>query len=152
MIQVQIASQLTASGVDGIRWVLVEVPDSPAAVPTVPAALPAAGPGPVAAGVAAAAVAEVQARPAVPLALLKLAVLGLSAGLALWFAQAWFGPVTASAWSAAQPAQPSQRATPPPAARPMPAAPSADAQQMPAAPPLPASAPVAAPLLIAALN
>ena len=124
MIQVQIASQVTAGGMDGIRWVLVDLPDGPAAVPTEPAALPAAAPVPVASTVA-----EVQARPAVSLALLKLAVLGLSAGLALWFAQASYGPVTAPAWSSAERAQPMQRTTtpPPPAAQPMPAAPSPSA-------------------------
>ena len=138
MIQVQIASQLTATGVDGIRWVLVDVADDVAASPPAPGCLPGAA----AAAAAAAAPSALPVRPAVPLALLKLAVLGLSAGLALWFAQASFGPVTAPAWSATGQAQPILRTTPPP--------PPAATQPKPAEPPSPASA--AASLLTAELR
>lgn len=131
MIQVQIASQLTATGVDGIRWVLVDVDKEAAASPPAPGDMPAAAAAPA-----------VPARPAVPLVLLKLAVLGLSAGLALWFAQASFGPVTAPTWSATGRAPPILRTTPPP--------PPAATQLKPAVPSSPASA--AASLLTAELR
>jgi len=141
MIQVQIASQVTAGGVGGIRWVLVDADDDAAAAPTAPGALPAASTG-AAVGTAATAPQHVPTRPAVPLALLKLAVLGLSAGLAMWFAQASFGPMTAPAWSATERAQPILRITPPP--------PPAATQPVPAEPSSPASA--AASLLTAELR
>ena len=134
MIQVQIASQLTATGVDGIRWVLVDVDKEAAASPPAPGDMPAAAAPP--------APPALPARPAVPLVLLKLAVLGLSAGLALWFAQASFGPVTAPTWSATGRAPPILRTTPPP--------PPAATQLKPAVPSSPASA--AASLLTAELR
>lgn len=143
MIQVQIASQVTTGGVDGIRWVLVDEDEAAPASPTAPRVLPV-----TAAGQASAAPPDAQARPVVPLAVLKLAVLGLCAGLALWFAQASFGPVTAPAFSAAERAPPILRTTPPspPAAtQPLPVEPS-----LPAEPSPPASA--AASLLTAELR
>jgi hypothetical protein len=95
MIQVQIASQLTADGVDGIRWVLVEDAD-PAGVPAPPAAtLVAAAPSAVGEGAA-------QRQPrALSLALLKLLVMGVGLGLALWVAQATLGPARLPWWEPA---------------------------------------------------
>lgn len=93
MIQVQIASQVTANGVDGIRWVLVEAAnaaDTPAAAP---AAVLAASQ-----GVAVGAEAGHRPPPALSLALLKLLVMGLGVGLALWLAHTTLGPARLPWW------------------------------------------------------
>lgn len=90
MIHVQIASRLTLSGVDGIRWVLVDDSDAPP---------PDAAPVPVA--VAAAdhpAPAEVAARGRTSLALMKSLVMGAGFGAAVWMAQTNFGPPTVRWW------------------------------------------------------
>jgi hypothetical protein len=95
MIQVQIASQLNLSGVDGIRWVLVESADDgpPPAVP--PAAVLAAAQSP--------GLTTESHRPprALSLALLKFLVMGLGVGAALWVAQATLGPARLPGWGPA---------------------------------------------------
>lgn len=100
MIQVQIASQLTRHGVDGIRWVLVEAADNTHLTAAPPAAVLAGLPS---TGAAAAAVASTAHRPprALSLALLKLLVTGLGVGAALWMAQATFGPPHLPWWAPA---------------------------------------------------
>lgn len=96
MIQVQIASQLTADGVDGIRWVLVEAIDSARLSVAPPAAVLAAAPA-----------AEVAAAPlhrpprTLSLALLKLLIMGLGVGTALGLAQATLGPARLPWWGPA---------------------------------------------------
>lgn len=105
MIQVQIASQLTADGVDGIRWVLVEPIDAPQAPAPTPAATPGAAANPTAA------TPSEQALPSGRrLNLLKglVIVLGLVAALAL--ARYQFGAPTVR-WSTPTP---SPRLQPPP--------------------------------------
>ena len=105
MIQVQIASQLTTHGVDGIRWVLVEGADA-ARLPAAPAvALLAAEPSAAGEGGAA------QRPPrALSLALLKLLVMGVGMGVALWVAQASLGPARLPWWEpAGAGAQPRER-------------------------------------------
>ncbi len=94
MIQVQIASQLTLQGVDGIRWVLVDVADTAALtappLAAVLAGLPAVGVEP-----------RTAQRPprALSLALLKLLVTGLGVGAAMWAAQATLGPAGLPGWA-----------------------------------------------------
>lgn len=118
MIEVQIASQVTLGGVDGVRWVLVETGDDGGA-PALPpvggdlpstalpqAAPPAAGPG---------------APARLSLALLKLLVIGLAAGLALWLAQSMFGPVRLPWRSGTGEVLPAGERAPPPAVRDQPA-------------------------------
>jgi hypothetical protein len=95
MIQVQIASQLTTHGVDGIRWVLVEGAD---------VAFPPAAPASVMqAAVSSAAASGGAQRPsrALTLALLKLLVMGVGVGLALWVAQATLGSARLPWWEPA---------------------------------------------------
>ncbi len=91
MIQVQIASRLTLAGVDGIRWVLVDDSDAPAAE-TAP--LPA----PTAAAPAKPAPAHEAARGRVSLALMKSLVMGAGFGAAIWMAQVNFGAPTVHWW------------------------------------------------------
>ena len=86
MIQVQIASQITPLGVEGIRWVLVDPTDAggatdpPAADALTAAALPI----------------EPSAEGNLwSMGVLKLGLTGLGLGLALWTAQAWLGAPTA---------------------------------------------------------
>jgi len=104
MIHVQIASQVTADGVDGIRWVLVDGGSAPAVAAPPPAALLAAA--------AEAPTREASARSQVSLALLKAAVLGLGLGTALWACQVWLGPTTVPWLAPSNAAGPAQRPVP----------------------------------------
>ncbi len=156
MIQVQIASQITPLGVQGIRWVLVDPTDScNATVPT-----------PVDMLTAAVAPVEPSAeRSLLSMGVLKLGVTGMGLGLALWTAQAWLGAPTAPGLGPTAGQRATERAAVLP---PVPAAP-APAPTLPAAtqpaPTLPpdraapaatvepaASAPAAAPLITAELR
>jgi|GEM_PF-1765738 len=87
MIHVQIARQVTRSGVEGQRWVLVE-PGEPAPELALPAVAAAAAVAEGPAGVAA-------ERTHWTLGLAKAGMLGLGLGAALWAGQLWLGPVTA---------------------------------------------------------
>ncbi len=137
MIQVQIASQITPLGVEGIRWVLVDPTDS------------CGDSGQPPADVLAEAVAPVEPsaeRSLLSMGALKLGVTGLGLGLALWTAQAWLGAPTAPGLA---PTADPQRATglppvlavPTPTPTPTPTQPTAQ----PAATPPPDSAAPAAP-------
>jgi len=117
MIQVQIASQLTATGVDGVRWVLVD-PGEPGSTSTPPPEAAAAA-GPAAAGASDEAP---QGAPGRSLPLLKLMVVGLGIVLALWLAQALHGPARLPAWFPAEPPVPARGPVPGRAAPPSPAA------------------------------
>ena len=95
MIQVQIASQLTFHGVDGIRWVLVGAVDTAHLAAAAPAAVLAGAP-------SAQLAAQTAQRPrALSLVLLKLLVTGLGLGAALWAAQAMLGPAHLPGWGPA---------------------------------------------------
>ena len=96
MIPVQIASQLTLHGLDGIRWVLVEEADAAHLTAAAPAAVLADAP-------SARLAARTAQRPprALPLVLLKLLVTGLGVGAALWAAQATLGPAHLPGWGPA---------------------------------------------------
>ena len=133
MIHVQIASQVTATGVDGIRWVLVEAADTRHRSAPPPPVVLAAAPSPVVAAGAA------QRPPrALSLALLKLLVMALAVGGGLWLAQATLGPSRLPWWGpAGDPALPRDRL-------PIHTVPGA----APASPP----APAAGPLLTAVLS
>jgi hypothetical protein len=86
MIQVQIASQITLLGVQGIRWVLVDSAD----------ACSSAGPTPAEALTAAVSPAAPSAeRSLLSAGVLKLGLTGLGLGLALWTTHAWLGAPTA---------------------------------------------------------
>jgi hypothetical protein len=132
MIQVQIASQITATGVDGIRWVLVEPPDGPqasvAAAPSTPSDGLAAAALPPATGAVDTAAASVHARTGLTLTLLKLLVLGLGVGLAMLMAQASFGPAAVRWLAPVRDAGPASGQLP------------GDAMPLPASPPPAASA------------
>ena len=138
MIHVQIASQLTAQGVSGVRWVLVEAVDAPLgaepgapADPTAPPAV-AASPAPQTGSPAAG---------ALQLGALKLAAVGLGLGAALWTAQVQVGPpdappATPQALPAHQDSHGAPAGSAPPAqARPLPPATAPDRP----APPAPAA-------------
>ena len=95
MIQVQIASQLSFHGVDGIRWVLVEAADTAHLAAAAPAAVLAGAP-------SAQLAAQTAQRPrALSLVLLKLLVTGLGLGAALWAAQTLLGPAHLPGWGPA---------------------------------------------------
>lgn len=95
MIQVQIASQLTATGVDGVRWVLVDPGSDEAASAAAQSAVP-----PVPASAAAA----IEARSSAwSLPLLKLLVIGLAIVLAVGLARWLHGPVRLPGWAPAPP-------------------------------------------------
>lgn len=96
MIQVQIASQLTSTGVDGVRWVLVEGASAVDTAAPAPAALLVASQ-----GVAPRSGAARRTPPALSLALVKLLVVGLGVGLAIWVAQATLGPARLPWWTPA---------------------------------------------------
>lgn len=147
MIHVQIASQITAEGVSGVRWVLVETVDAVRAEQAAPAVAHAAPD-------IAAATASAGAAPTpegLRLLALKAGVVALGLGAALWTAVVQVGPpgqaampkapvspAGAVASPAAEPRQPQRQAVPlriAPAARP--AAPAAPAA------PAPVSAPAA---------
>ena len=88
MIQVQIASQLSPLGVEGVRWVLVDPSDAAGAAGPTPAK--------VLGGLAP------TGHPAdggslLSLVLLKLLLTGLALGAALWAAQGWLGQPSAAA-------------------------------------------------------
>ena len=86
MIQVQIASQITPLGVQGIRWVLVDPTDAGGAADPPTADALTAGALPI----------EPSAEGNLwSMGVLKLGVTGLGLGLALWTAQAWLGAPTA---------------------------------------------------------
>lgn len=96
MIQVQIASQLTATGVDGVRWVLVEGANHAGVAVVAPAAMLAAAQA-VAAGTDGG-----RRKPlalSLSLALVKMLVMGLGMGLAIWVAHATLGPVRLPWWA-----------------------------------------------------
>ena len=159
MIQVQIASQITPLGVEGIRWVLVDptdvdaVTDPPAADALTAAALPI----------------EPSAEGNLwSMGALKLGLTGLGLGLALWTAQAWLGAPTAPGLAPSQDQRAADRATvPPPILAVPPPALTLPAAASPANPPPPdwaapapptapaepaASAPAAKPLVTAELR
>ena len=155
MIEVQIASQITPQGVEGIRWVLVDPTDSCSATAPTPADRLSAAVAPV--------------EPStegklLSVGVLKLALTGLGLGLALWTAQAWLGAPTAPGLApTADPRAAERAAVVPPigvAPTPMPT-PTPPAATQPAATPTPdwaapaasaASAPAATPLITAALR
>ena len=85
MIPVQIASQITPTGVQGARWVLVDDADDPAAAGPAPAAplLSAEAPG-----------APVGERGLLSLGLLKLGVTVIGLGTAWWAGQSVLGSPT----------------------------------------------------------
>ena len=124
MIQVQIASEVTAVGVQGLRWVLIDAAEASAATvasPTVPAVTrvdapvaklansglaaaqlesPLAAPQSAASLLAEPAPVAVRSCPApcsgLKLGLLKAGVAGIGLALALWLAGARFGPARVS--------------------------------------------------------
>ncbi len=128
MIHVQIASQITAQGVHGVRWVLVEALDAPPAQPDLPTtALAGADAAPPAAEPPRAPVAD-----ALRLGALKVLAIGLGLGASLWTAAVQVGTPTLPALPSAAPAQrPADSAPPARAAEPTtpdtPAAPAAPA-------------------------
>lgn len=146
MIHVQIASQVNAVGVDGIRWVLVEAVDgAQAPEPTPAAALSAPG--------RSSTFAQAEPPPAgsLQLNLLKGLVILLGLGAALGMARLEFGPPTVRWWRPA----PALTSAPPAAAGQAPSAragdapggrtdgPPARAMDAPSAQPAPAPAPAA---------
>ena len=144
MIHVQIASQLTARGLVGVRWVLVEpIEPPPTGGPDV-----AAEPAPVPRDAAPADTAPQTAGTASALRLGALKLLVVASGLAaaLWTAHVQVGPPGAAqpapaAAPARAPAKPALSTPVPPGAAPMaPAQPGA----APFAPPRPHTAPPAA--------
>ena len=105
MIQVQIASQITPLGVEGIRWVLVDPTDAGGAADP-----PAAD---------ALAAADLPIEPSAEgnlwsKGVLKLGVTGLGLGLALWTAQAWLGAPTAPGLAPSASQRAADRAAVPP--------------------------------------
>ncbi len=163
MIQVQIASQITPLGVEGIRWVLVDPTDAGGAADP-----PAAD---------ALAAAELPIEPSAEgnlwsKGVLKLGVTGLGLGLALWTAQAWLGAPTAPGLAPSADQRAADRAAVPPPILAVPTPVPAPALPLPSAassatPPPPdwavpaptavpaepaASAPVAKPLVTAELR
>ena len=103
MIQVQIASQLSALGVEGVRWVLVDPCDAAISAAPTPAAVVTAADAKL-------------GDPAdegslLSMALLKLLLTGLALGAALWAAQVWLGKPCAAAL--APPVQPATKSVTP---------------------------------------
>jgi hypothetical protein len=128
MIHVQIASQVTAQGVSGVRWVLVEALDAPLS-PEADAVNPAAGP-PGAADLPAPSGSP--AAGTLQLGALKLVVVGLGLGAALWTAHVQIGPPSGA--HAAPPAAPQVTpATPATQGRPGLSMPPTQAQPLPPA-------------------
>ena len=164
MIQVQIASEVTAVGVQGLRWVLIDAAEASAATvasPTVPAVTrvdapvaklansglaaaqlesPLAAPQSAASLLAEPAPVAVRSCPApwsgLKLGLLKAGVAGIGLALALWLAGARFGPARVS-WLTASSAT-TTAAPPAPAPAPAPAVSPALATAPQAWPPTPA--------------
>ncbi len=93
MIHVQIASQITTTGVHGVRWVLLDsnpADDGPGvAAPGGQRLIPSADD----AGAGPAAAPPPMAPAGRPIGLIKLLVISLALGVALWLAQAWLGPL-----------------------------------------------------------
>lgn len=117
MIHVQIASQLTAHGVSGVRWVLLEPSDGLQANEPAPALALSAGHAADAADDAVAA--GESTAPALRLGALKLVVVSLGLGAALWTAHVQVGPPGAPPQApqpARAPALPSGAATAAPTA------------------------------------
>ena len=121
MIHVQIASQVTTTGVHGVRWVLLDsslADGGPAAAAPAgprwiaPGHAPGHAPG---TGPAAAPPTAPAGRPA---GLIKLLVVSLALGAALWLAQARLGPLLQRAGPARTAPAPAPRA-PAPAAQPL---------------------------------
>ena len=163
MIQVQIASEVTAVGVQGLRWVLIDAAEASAATvasPTVPAVTrvdapvaklansglaaaqlesPLAAPQSAAFLLAEPAPVAVRSCPApwsgLKLGLLKAGVAGIGLALALWLAGARFGPARVS-WLTASSATTTAA---PPAPAPAPAVSPALATAPQALPPTPAA-------------
>ncbi len=141
MIHVQIASQITPQGVSGVRWVLVEAVDAAPAVQalqTAAAAMPGAAPlpdGAVAADPAPASTTPVA--DGLRLGALKLLVVALGLGAALWTAAVQVGRPVQPAAPQARPASAGPAPVAAPAVRlaPAPAAPAAPATSSPAAAP-----------------
>ena len=168
MIQVQIASEVTAVGVQGLRWVLIDAAEASAATvasPTLPAVTrvdapvaklansglaaaqlesPLAAPQSAASLLAEPAPVAVRSCPApwsgLKLGLLKAGVAGIGLALALWLAGARFGPARVS-WLTASSAT-TTAAPPAPAPAPAPA---------PSVSPALATAPQALPSTLAAV-
>ncbi len=151
MIHVQIASQLTAQGLAGVRWVLVEPIDAQLASEPAPAVALAAGR--TAAAPADALPAADSTAAALRLGALKLLVVALGLAAALWTAHVQVGPPGAAkpvpapapatppatpalstpAHPGAAPGAPAQPHTAPPAATPGAATPGASDPRAPAA-------------------
>ena len=92
MIHVQIASQVTTTGVEGVRWALLD--SSPAGGgPGAAAAANALLASPVDERVASPPAAPPAAPDGRPTGLIKLLVVSLALGVALWLAQARLGPL-----------------------------------------------------------
>jgi hypothetical protein len=156
MIHVQIASQLTVQGVAGVRWVLVEPIDAQLASEPAPAATLAARD--TADASAAAAGPGDSTASALRLSALKLLVVGLGLGAAIWTARVQVGPPGAAPDKPMTPARDASPAVPAlsgprhPGATPVPpaqprSAPPAAAPDSPATP----AASAAMPRLTAAL-
>ena len=101
MIHVQIASQLTAQGVSGVRWVLVEPVDPPLAAEQAPAAALADPAAAVDPATEADRVGSATAG-ALRLGALKLLVVALGLAAALWTAHVQVGPPGAPSLAPAQ--------------------------------------------------
>jgi hypothetical protein len=130
MIQVQIAGQLTADGVAGTRWVLVEPSDAgQPGTPTPAARLAEAEHG------AAAAAANAAMPGSLRLLLLKGLVIALGLAAALAMARLEFGPPTVRWWRPPSGPAPVRPSTQPPAAQP-----AETTTPAPQAPAMPASA------------
>lgn len=161
MIHVQIASDLTVDGVEGVRWVLVEPSEMPA---DTPALTPAPTAAPASAGPEMPVIGSLQAAAARPVPAAALKALW-GAGLVLALMLAWVGvrpgPVRSPAEPAHRPGPPNGTlARPGPAAVPsapgaatLPAGePAPQAAPMPLPPAAPASAPADQPLITAGLR
>lgn len=133
MIHVQIASDITTTGVEGVRWVLLEpVEPPPAAAGPVPAAAPSgAMPQPIVGPLPA-------ARVALRIEAWQLAITGLGLVAALGLAQRQLG-LASPPWRgfATAPVPALRTAVPPAPAVPASAAPAADAKRL-TTPPTPA--------------
>ena len=125
MIHVQIASQVTTTGVHGVRWVMLDSSLAGGGPATAAAAGPrwiapgdASGHAPGHAPGAGPAAAPPPAPAGRPAGLIKLLVVSLALGAALWLAQARLGPLLQRAGPAGAAPAPAPRA-PAPAAQPL---------------------------------
>jgi hypothetical protein len=145
MIHVQIASHVTATGVSGVRWVLLDDAERPE--PALGPAAPAAPPKTIGDYRQTPLQAD-KPRGSLSLLAWKGLVLVLGLGLAVWAAQGWFGPAPVPWRPASAQSRPADAVKPvleAPPASPRIAPPVAD--ELPPPPGLPASAP--GPLLTA---